>query len=419
MMNRKAAAARCFVLLCIGTMPILAVSQNNFPVFQTGEKTVIEWVTNPVALHVACPVEPNTPVVCTLGGWEDGDLNMEFYINSLPEKGLLYETSRNFRSDGVDPKHLPDPIGPHMLPFHITDPLNRIVYVPPPNVWAPEGHWSSFTYYVEAYVPLAVGGLLTLQKSMPAMGVMANPVGAIAASSFDITSDNDGWTTSGNLADAGADSPGGDLKHQSSTWGSLSHYVLGVDEVQYLDFATGLDRTRWYFEASHKAFNKPELVGSYGGKIRFKTRALYGNFSVLNRPLDWVTIECASCDSGRGLRIVRFVDDGAWTGSNSLSWDGSERQVELVLAPSERWMKDPLNPALNFTVASECEIASVLLNVSRFAILGDWTRGGEGIAIDDVSISAAPPAIQPAYPYTCQKGCLCRHNHALRRPTCC
>lgn len=284
-------------------------------------------------------------------------------------------------------------------------------------MWAPEGHWASFTFYVEAYTVPEAGALTQMVRSMAAMAVLANPTGTIAGSSFDITGDNDGWYTSGNLADVGG--TGGGLKHQAFSWGSLSHYVLGVDEVQYLDFATGFDRTKWYFEASRAAFNKPALVASYGGKISFKIRSLYGNFSVLNSPLDWVTMECASCDSGRGLRIVRFVDDDDWTGSNFLSWDGYERRVELSLTPLERWKKDPLNAAQNFTFASECEIASTLINISRFAILGDWTRGGEGIALDDVSISAAPLEEQPAYPVTCQKGCVCRHNNALRRPTCC
>lgn len=403
-------------LLCCGVLPLLTCSQPSAN-FQTGEVFPPVWVTNPVALHVACPVEPNTPTVCTLAGAEDGEANLEFYIVSLPEAGIIYETSQNFRTDGVDPKNMPDPIGPHMLPHHINDEGSRIVYVPPANMWAPEGHWASFKFVVRARVVLEEGASPTEIESMPAMAVMANPAGAVAGSTFDITGDNDGWYTSGNLADVGGE--GGGLKHQAFNWGSMSHYVLGVDEVQYLDFATGLDRTRWYFEASKKAFCKPELVGAYGGKVRFKMRSLYGNFSVLNRPLDWVTIECASCDSGRGLRIVRFVDDADWKGANFLSWDGTEREVEFTLAPIERWMKDPLNAAMNFAFASECEIASCLSNVSRVAILGDWTRGGEGIALDDVAILAAPPAVQPTYPVTCQKGCKCRHNTDLRMVTCC
>jgi len=404
-----------FAYLCWSTLPLLAAT--NVATFDTGEITPSPWITNPVALHIACPVKPNTPTVCTLAGYEDAESNIEFYVLALPTAGLLYETSQNYRSDGVDPKYLPDPIGPHMLPFHITDSLHRIVYIPPANMWAPEGHWASFTFVVKSQLVAAVGLPPEDVSSMPAFAVMANPAGAIAGSTFDITGDNDGWYLSGNLEDVGGE--GGGLKHQAFNWGELSHYILGVDEIQYLDFVTGFDRTRWFFEASKKAFCKPEVVAAYGGTVQFKIRALYGNFSVLNSPLDWVTLECDSCDSGRGLRLVRFVDDGDWTGGNTLRWDGLETIVQLALTPIERWQRDPLNAALNFTYASECEIASTLSNLSRLSILGDWTRGGEGIAIDDVAIIAAPPSEQPAFPVACQKGCVCRHNSDLRRPTCC
>mmetsp|Transcript_105205 Transcript_105205/g.166071 ORF Transcript_105205/g.166071 Transcript_105205/m.166071 type:complete len:412 (-) Transcript_105205:42-1277(-) len=401
--------------LCYHTLSLLAAAQ--VATFDTGEITPSPWITNPIALHVACPVKPNTPTVCTLSGYEDLEGNLEFYIESLPTAGLLYETSPNYRADGVDPKYLPDPIGPHMLPFHVTDSLNRIVYIPPANMWAPEGHWASFTFLTKALLQLDNALVPELVSSMPAMVVLTNPAGAIAASTFDITGDNDGWSTSGNLEDLNEQATG--LKHQAFNWGDLSHYILGVDEIQYLDFVTGFDRTRWFFEASQNAFCKPEVVAAYGGTLQFKIRSLYGNFTVLNSPLDWVTLECQSCDSGRGLRLVRFVDDDNWTGGNKLRWDGTETLVQLALAPIERWQRDPLNAAMNYTYASECEIASTLSGLSRLAILGDWTRGGEGIAIDDVAIIAAPPAEQPAFPVTCQKGCVCRHNSNLRRPTCC
>lgn len=376
----------------------------------------VPWVSNPVARHVACPVRQNTPTVCTLLGAENAELNMEYYIQSLPTDGVLYETSPNYRMIGSDPKHLPDPIGVHQLPFHVTDPYNRVVYVPPANMWAPEGHWASFTYTTMAVIPGVPDplGILptpppTPTTSEPGMAVMANPEGAIAGSAFDVSHDGDGWSISGNLADSDAQ---GGLRHQAFVWGGLSYYVYGVDEVQYVDFATGLDRTRWYFEASPRAFNKPELAGSYGGLIRFTVRSLYGNFSQLNAPLDWVSLECQSCNSGLGLRIVRFTDE-------HLTWDGRERRVELRLSPMDKWQSDPLNAALNFTWATECEIAAVLTNMSRLRILGDWTRGGEGIAIDDVAILAADSANQPAYPVQCQQGCVCVHNPTLVRPTCC
>jgi hypothetical protein len=216
---------------------------------------------------------------------------------------------------------------------------------------------------------------------------------------------------SGNLAEVGPNYRG--LRHQAFVWGALSHYVYGVDEVQYLDFATGVDRSKWYFEAAAAGFHQPEMAGAYGGTLRFTVRSLYGNFSELNSPLDWVTLECAACDSGRGLRLVRFVDD-------LLYWEGgAEQVVELGLTPLEHWQRDPLNAGLNFTYATECEIAAVLTSISRVAILGDFTRGGEGVALDDVAVLAAAPSAQPAYPLDCQKGCQCKHNVGLVRPTCC
>jgi len=371
------------------------------------------WISNPVARHTACPVAPSAPTVCTLWGEEDLDLPLIFRISALPTAGYLYETSGNFRTFGTDPKNMPDPIGPHLLPFLVTDPLHRIVYVPPFNVWPPEGHWSSFTYTVQVNVSvlsLEEREGKTFPASEPGLVVMTNPEGAIAASTFDAAGDGDGWSISGNYADIDATSGG--LRHQAFAWGALNRYVSGVDEVQFLDFGSGLDRSKWYFEGSPREFHGSMLQVAYGGRLRFTVRSLYGNFSELNSPLDWVTLECASCNSNQGARIVRFVDE-------SLRWDGSERLVELKFHPVERWMRDPLNSALDFTFASECEIAAILSNVSRMAILGDFTRRGEGVAIDDVAIYQPIQYEMPAFPVQCQKGCPCRHNQGLVRPSCC
>ena len=54
----------------------------------------------------------------------------------------------------------------------------------------------------------------------------------------------------------------------------------GVDEVQSLDFATGIDLAKWYFEASPRVFYRKEsdgkvmcfrhwpCAGCWGGKVR-------------------------------------------------------------------------------------------------------------------------------------------------------
>merc|ERR1712113_582028 len=161
-------------------------------------------------------------------------------------------------------------------------------------------------------------------------------------------------------------------------------------------------------------FFRPELGMAYGGYLRFKVKSLYGNFSELNSPLDWVTLECASCDGGRGTRLIRFIDE-------SLQWDGSEQNVALRLHPTEFWRRDPLNSAhwMEYQFAKECEIAGMLTGLTRLAILGDFTRGGEGVAIDDVTISAAPLSEQPAYPVDCQRGCVCKHDPGKILSICC
>eukprot|EP00928_Gymnodinium_smaydae_P017752 TRINITY_DN16786_c2_g1_i1.p1 TRINITY_DN16786_c2_g1~~TRINITY_DN16786_c2_g1_i1.p1 ORF type:complete len:465 (+),score=90.39 TRINITY_DN16786_c2_g1_i1:123-1397(+) len=378
----------------------------------TGEVFGPVWISNPVARHVACFADANTATECKLAGYEDHQRNLDFYILELPKGGFLYETSPNYRSDGSTPKQAPEPIGPHQLPFLVTDPLNRVIYTPPYNMWPPEGFWASFTYEVrvsEKQHDRFAAMSAPPNASEAGIAVLANPHGAIAGSNFGLADDFDGWTVTGNLADASV--PGGGLKHQAFVWGQLSHYVYGVDEVMYTDFATGLDQSKWYFEAPSK-FHGREMAAAYGGKLRFTTRSLYGNFTKLNDPLDWISIECASCNTGRGLRIVRFVDD-------TLFWFGEEKVVEVDLLPTAKWKKDPLNSALPFTFATDCEIAAALSNVTRLTILGDFARGGEGVAIDNVEIVAAHPASQPAHPYRCQQGCLCRHNPAISRPSCC
>jgi len=373
--------------------------------FDTGEVRVPVWRSNPVARHVACPTGRDAPTVCTLEGYENSGLEMNYSITSLPAMGLLYETSPSFRTYGGDPKNAPDPIGAHQLPFLLTDPLHRVVYVPPFNAWPPEGRWSSFTYCVTSLPHPLASSPITSEEGLV---VLANDQGRVAGSTFDLADGAGGWSISGNLA--GDDVPAGGLKHEATSWGGLSRYVYGVDEVQYVDFATGMDRTRWYFEASPERFYHKELAVAYGGTLRFTVRSMYGNFSEVNSPLDWVTLECSSCDSGRGIRIVRFLDE-------HFRWDGREMQVELRLEPSEKWMRDPLNAALDFNQTVACDVAVVLAGISRLKILGDFTRGGEGIAIDDVAILVDTE--QPSFPVECQQGCVCVHNPSLRRPSCC
>jgi hypothetical protein len=339
------------------------------------------YINNPVARHAAYPVPAGVPTVCTLAGHEDSSKALTFFIKTLPVRGKLYETSQNFRSYGIDPKSAPKPIEEHELPFVVTDAQYRVVYEPPQDAFPPEGYWASFTYVVKE--PLS--GV----SSEDGYVVLNNPANRLASSGF--VGGSDEWSIAGNIHSV---TP----SFEPVAWGSLDRYIYGTDEVQYTDFATGTDNTKWYFEAPPAKYLLPEMVGAYGGKIRFTTKSTYGDFNFLNQPLDWVTLECSSCNMGRGLRIVRFCDQ-------LLSWDGSEKTVTIPIAANQSWRRDPLNTALPFTDATECEIAAVLAGVTKLKILGDFTQAGEGVALDDVVVESATQ--QPSYPTQCQQGCVC------------
>lgn len=358
----------------------------------------IGYVQNPVARHVGVAAPANTATVVTLVGHEDNNGALEFYVKSLPKAGHLYETSPNYRNYASEPKAAPAPIAEHMLPFLVTDLLHRLVYIPPGNVLPPEGHWSSFKYSTRISTrPVFPGGT----ESEDGIVVLNSPENRIAGSTFSLGFD--GWTVSGNLEDV-------QPVYQPFAWGSLSRYMYASDSVQWIDFATGFDRYKWYFEAPAAKFHREELAAGYGGTLHFTMRSLYGDFSFLNSPLDLVTLECDSCNMGGGLRIVRLTDD-------FLKFNGEEFEVSLTIRTGQQWKRDPLNAALPFTEATECEIAAVLHNVSRLAILGDFTQAGESVAIDNVYIASA--AEQPSFPVLCQKGCICAHNVAEKRMKCC
>jgi hypothetical protein len=114
---------------------------------------------------------------------------LQFYITSLPASGTLYETSQNYRTYGTDPKNAPTPIMEHELPFRVSDIYNRAVYVPPSDVFPPEGRWAAFSYKVQE----GVSG----DMSETAYVALNSPSNFIAGSTF--VSGVDDWTISGNI----------------------------------------------------------------------------------------------------------------------------------------------------------------------------------------------------------------------------
>ncbi|KAF4667020.1 hypothetical protein FOL47_003810 [Perkinsus chesapeaki] len=362
------------------------------------------YKTNPIARHVTVTVLPQTPTVLTLSGHEDSSRALEYYIESLPDRGSLYETSQSYRSFGAAPYTAPVQLEEYMLPFKVTDAYARIAYVPPTDIVDDvEGSWAHVHYTVREPVANII--------SDPGTVIFANGRGFVSSSAF--TEDCQGWTIEDNGNQVTAP------EHQPFTLGVLDRYCLGYDDIMYTDFTDGSDRLQWKFVApqfnplynltASTVYRSEHLRGAYGGQLTFTVRSTYGDFApdLLNKQNIWVTLECAVCNNDRGLRIVRETQVGG------LTWDGNEQTVSLRLATGENWKKDPLNLALPLTDATECEMAAVLWKLSKVKILGDFTKSGEGVGIDDVSVSHANAALSgasavntpSAFPLECQKGC--------------
>jgi len=328
--------------------------------------------------------------VVTLSGHEDSGNTLEYYITSLPATGTLHETSQNYRTFGTDPKAQTNSIA--VVPHKVTDSLFRVVYIPPYYTSGPDGFWASFEYEARDTV--------TADISDRTKVVLTNQDNHVVKSTFLL--DDEGWTIGGDTVTA---TP----THQILAWGGLNRYIHATDSLQLIDFSTGTDTKQWYFLAPAK-FYSAEVWSAFGGTLAFTVRSTYGLFSRLNSPVEWIVLECSTCDSGRGLRLVRFTDA-------NLSWDGSEKTVSVVLDSTSGWLVDPKNQSASFTAATDCDIAAVLKGLTAFKILGDFTQAGEGVAIDNISFQAK--ATQPALAVNCQKGCICAHSSTLRRFSCC
>jgi len=183
-----------------------------------------------------------------------------------------------------------------------------------------------------------------------------------------------------------------------------------------VDFISGVDRQSWYFVAP-PSYSSQDMATAYGGTLSFTVKATYGDFDYLNEDvtqqaggLHWIVLECSSCNDGKGLRIVRQTD-------SFFNWNGAERKVEIQMIGGNSWTRDPLNGALAFTSATDCEIAATLNGLTKLKILGDFTKAGEGVAIDDIRITGSPT--QPSFPVSCQQGCTCSHYPAVKRISCC
>jgi hypothetical protein len=168
--------------------------------------------------------------------------------------------------------------------------------------------------------------------------------------------DNEGWTIVGNKRTTEA-------KHQSYIMGpKMSNYILGTDDLVNVDFRNRDDKNLWYFRSPPITLVKRPVL------MVFTITSFSGDFTKLNAGLPLVKVNGADNLSVVFDKLVfnnaQVIDD-----ANTHLFDGAHLfngKMTTVNVPLAH---------LN---------AKIFQKPFTIEILGDWTRGIETVAIDNV-----------------------------------
>jgi hypothetical protein len=190
--------------------------------------------------------------------------------------------------------------------------------------------------------------------------------------------------------------------YEPSSRGKGMQYYIHYTDSDIKTTEEGSDQKHWYFKAPTKFLGHQGIM--YGGKLKFTLSASTGDFSAknLNTHKDLVVIECRTCDTNKGIRLVYQME------KNHVHFDGKTTSFEVPFKESS-WLMDPKNVLLDWSTPSDCILIEVLSHLSNLYILGDHTRWFETVSIDDVSLEVANsstelPITKCYEEYTCRKG---------------
>jgi hypothetical protein len=159
--------------------------------------------------------------------------------------------------------------------------------------------------------------------------------------------DNEGWTIAGNKRTTEA-------KHQSySLVGSkMSNYILGTDDLVNVDARNRDDKNLWYFRSPPITLVKKPFL------MVFTITSFSGDFTKLNVGAPLVKI------TGADNLIIGF--DGAQAFNGKITT-----------------MNVPFNKNI-WSSKTDFSFEKIFQKPFVVEILGDWTRGIETVAIDNV-----------------------------------
>jgi len=155
--------------------------------------------------------------------------------------------------------------------------------------------------------------------------------------------DNEGWTIVGNKRTM-------DAKHQSFCMGpKMSNYILGTDDLVNVDSKNRDDKNLWYFRSPPIHLVKRPVL------MVFTIMSLSGDFTKLNA----------------GVPLVKLTD----AYNLIIVFHGAQVFLTTMNVPFVEQI---------WTSKDEFTFANIFQKPFVVEILGDWTRGVETVAIDNV-----------------------------------
>ena len=155
---------------------------------------------------------------------------------------------------------------------------------------------------------------------------------------------SEGWTIVGNKQVTEA-------IHKPYSLGPMSNYILGTDNLVNVDSVCKDDRNLWYFRSPPIKLTKQPAI------MVFTITSFSGDFVKLNE----------------GAPVVRIIDsEGRVAAFYKAVFDGKMQTITVPFF-EELWTS---NDDLSFK--------KLFQNSFIVEILGDWTRGVETVAIDNV-----------------------------------
>jgi hypothetical protein len=322
----------------------------------------------------------------------DGD-SIRVTIASVPPTaatGTLYQLSQPFSAYGYAPKAGATVSSANTI---VTGSGNRIVYSPPRNRKEPAASWGTFEYQCT--------DTSNTQSTKAGVVSLLAPGNKLVHTSY--TFGSDAWAVTAN----GAGGVG--ISHSRSSRGLLNHYVFSKDDEINVNSA-GDDTKLWYFVAPPAFLNPSPNAAptnrhnllAFGGSLSFTLSSQAGDFSPgnLNSNLNLVVLECATCNGGHGIRLLRPLNSPL---ASPLTWDGKEKKFTIPFTTSGgtggvskvHWLKDSRHAHVQHAETNDCELIEVLNGLSAMKILGDFTRWHESVSLDDVYFSAGHPVRTP------------------------